>query len=326
MKLSLGEIAKKIDATFLGDKSIEINSISSKTNVNEDQRAIVFISKYDFDEGTISKNIVLLLNQSLYEEFKEKEKLNFLICKNPKLSFAILTNLFKESISSPQYQNLHPNLNKLFLGNNVSIGANFKYGSNCIIEDNVSIGDNVTIENNVIIHQRTVIGNNVTIRSGTFIGSEGFGNVQFNDNSWCHITHLGNVILKNNIDIGYNCCIDRATLDSTIINSGVIIDNLVHIAHNVIIGENTAIAAKVGIAGSCNIGKRNMIGGMVGIVDHISTADDVFISATSSVINDIKEPGVYSGIMPISKHSAWKRIAFWITKLDKIAKQFKFKK
>jgi UDP-3-O-[3-hydroxymyristoyl] glucosamine N-acyltransferase len=106
----------------------------------------------------------------------------------------------------------------------------------------------------------------------------------------------------------------------------VIIDNLVHIAHNVIIGENTAIAAKVGIAGSCSIGKRNMIGGMTGIIDHITTADDVVISATSSVTTNINEPGHYTGIMPISKHAKWKRMAFWLTKLDKILKKFSINK
>jgi len=106
----------------------------------------------------------------------------------------------------------------------------------------------------------------------------------------------------------------------------VIIDNQVHIAHNVQIGENTAIAANTGIAGSCIIGKRNMIGGMVGIVNHINTADDVIISATSTVNKDLKEPGVYTGIMPISKHTIWKRIALWITKLDKIVSFINFKK
>jgi len=139
------------------------------------------------------------------------------------------------------------------------------------------------------------------------------------------MTHLGGVEIHNNVSIGSNCCIDRGTIDNTTINSGVIIDNLVHIAHNVSIGKDTAIAAKVGIAGSCNIGKRNMIGGMVGIVDHINTADDVSISATSSVIRDLKESGTYTGIMPISKHDTWKRIALWITKLDKIAQFLKLK-
>jgi len=327
--LTLSKIAKRINANLKGDSNISIHSISSSFSSNfhnsDDPFVIVFISKFDLKEDLISKNTVFLLEEKIYAKFKNPEKLNFLISKNPKLSFALLTNLFKTNESEPEYRKIPPNYRELLVGENVSIGVNFKYGSNCLIGDNVSIGDNVFIENNVIIHSGTCIGNNVTIRSGTIIGSEGFGNVQFNDKSWCHIAHLGNVILKNDIDIGSNCCIDRATLDSTIINSGVIIDNLVHIAHNVIIGEYTAIAAKVGIAGSCIIGKRNMIGGMVGIIDHIRTVDDVVITATSSVIKDIKEPGVYSGVMPISKHSAWKRIAFWISKLDKIVSINKLK-
>jgi len=327
MSLNLSEIAQKIDATILGDSSIGIFSISSDPYYKSDNYPIiVFVSKHDFNESKVSKNTVFLLNKSTYEKFKKPENFNFLISDDSKLSFALLTRLFKEKVSIPKYQIFQPNLNKILVGDNVSIGLNFKYGSNCLIEDNVTIGDDVKIENNVVIHHGTSIGNNVTIRSGTIIGSEGFGNVRCNDGSWCHITHLGNVILKNNIDIGSNCCIDRATLDSTIIESGVIIDNLVHIAHNVVIGENTAIAAKVGIAGSCIIGKRNMIGGMVGIIDHIKTADDVTISATSTVTKHLKEAGIYTGIIPISKHSIWKRNASWILKLDKIANLINFKR
>jgi len=330
MPYKLSEIAEKIDATFVGNQNIEINSIASSIHnyYSEDSsyQSIVFISKFDINEDIIAENKAFLLNHSIYGKFKNPEKFNFLIAKNPKLAFALLTNLFQVEITTPKNQSFPNNPNKLLIGENVTFGLNFKYGSNCLIEDNVTIGDNVSIENNVIIHHGTTIGNNVRIRSGTIIGSEGFGNVQLDDKSWCHIAHLGNVILKNNIDIGANCCIDRATLNSTIIDSGVIIDNLVHIAHNVTIGENTAIAAKVGIAGSCDIGKRNMIGGMVGIVDHIKTTNDVVISATSSVTKDLMEPGIYTGIMPISKHSTWKRIAFWITKLDKIVKKLNIKK
>jgi len=330
MPYQLSEIAEKIDATFVGNQNIEVNSIASSLHnyciEDSSHQSIVFISKFDINEDIIAENKVFLLNQSIYEKFQNPKKFNFLIVKNPKLAFALLTNLFKTEITTPKNQIFPNNSNKLLIGENVTFGLNFKYGSNCLIEDNVTIGDNVSIENNVIIHHGTTIGNNVRIRSGTIIGSEGFGNVQSDDKSWCHIAHLGNVTLKNDIDIGANCCIDRATLDSTIIGSGVIIDNLVHIAHNVTIGENTAIAAKVGIAGSCDIGKRNMIGGMVGIVDHIKTTNDVVISATSSVTKDLMEPGIYTGIMPISKHSTWKRIAFWITKLDKIVKKLNIKK
>ena len=330
MPIKISEIAKKINAVVIGNKNIKISSIASftanKTYSKKNNPVIVFISKYDIDENKTPKNTTFLLNKTVYEKFKQPDKFNFLISEDTKLSFALLTNLFKEKTTTPKYQILHPNSYKLLVGRNVSIGLNFKYGSNCLIEDNVTIGDNVSIENNVIIHHGTIIGNNVIIRSGSIIGSEGFGNVLTSDKSWCHIAHLGNVILKNDIDIGANCCIDRATLDSTVINSGVIIDNLVHIAHNVIIGENTAIAAKVGIAGSCSIGKRNMIGGMTGIIDHIKTADDVVISATSSVTTNINEPGHYTGIMPISKHAKWKRMAFWLTKLDKILKKFSINK
>ena len=330
MPYQLSEIAEKIDAIFVGNQNIEINSIASSVHnyciEDSSYQSIVFITKFDINEDIIPENKVFLLNQSEYEKFKNPEKFNFLIAKNPKLAFALLTNLFKTEITTPNNQIFPNNPNKLLIGENVSFGHNFKYGSNCLIEDNVTIGDNASIGNNVIIHHGTTIGNNVRIRSGTIIGSEGFGNVQLDNKSWCHIAHLGNVILNNDIDIGANCCIDRATLDSTIIGSGVIIDNLVHIAHNVTIGENTAIAAKVGIAGSCDIGKRNMIGGMVGIVDHIKTTNDVVISSTSSVTKDLMEPGIYTGIMPTSKHSTWKRVAFWITKLDKIVKKLNIKK
>jgi len=324
MTYKLSEISEKIDIKILGDKSVEIHSLSS--NINPRSHTIVLVSSYNnLDEGKLPENISILTNSAVYKKFIKPQRFNFLISEDVKHTFALLTDFFKREVSSPKPKLIEPNINKIWIGENVEIGINFRYGINCLIEDGSKIGSNVRLGNNVIIHSETVIGDDVTIDSGTIIGSEGFGNVLDSKKTWHHINHLGNVILKDNISIGSNCCIDRATLDSTIIGAGVIIDNLVHIAHNVIIGENTAIAAKVGIAGSCEIGKRNMIGGMVGIVDHIKTTNDVVISATSSVTKDLIESGIYTGIMPITKHSSWKRIAFWITKLDKIVKKFKIK-
>jgi len=242
--------------------------------------------------------------------------------------FSNLTFLFKSkestSIKVDSHDTSIPSLKHsgYIAGDNCSIGFNCKFGHNVVIEDNVKIGNNCSIGHNVVIHQNCIIGSNVFIDSSSTIGSEGFGNVRNKDKKWCHIHHLGSVIIHDNVQIGSNCNIDRGTIDNTIIQKGVILDNLIHIAHNTIIGEDTAIAAKTGIAGSCRIGKRNMIGGMVGIVDHITTADDVTISATSTVHKNLLESGVYSGIMPISKHSVWKRIALLITKLDKMYKVF----
>jgi len=324
MTYKLSEISEKIDIKILGDKSIEIHSLSS--NKNPRSHTIVQISSYkNLDEGKLPENIAILTNSSVYKKFIKPQRFHFLISEDIKLNFALLTFFFKREVSMPKPKLIEPNKNEIWIGEKVDYGKNFRYGINCLIEDGSKIGSNVRLGNNVIIHSETVIGDDVTIDSGTIIGSEGFGNVLDSKKTWHHINHLGNVVIKDSVSIGSNCCIDKATLDSTIIGAGVIIDNLVHIAHNVIIGENTAIAAKVGIAGSCNIGKRNMIGGMVGIVDHIKTTNDVVISATSSVTKDLMEPGIYTGIIPISKHSTWKRIAFWITKLDKIVKKLNIK-
>jgi UDP-3-O-[3-hydroxymyristoyl] glucosamine N-acyltransferase len=325
MTYKLSEISEKNNIKVLGDKNLEIHSLSSDKNARS--HSIILVSSYDnIDEGKLPENLAILTDSAVYKKFNKPQRFNFLISEDIRQTFALLTAFFMKKISQPKPKLIDPNINEIWIGENVETGKNFRYGINCLIEDGSKIGRNVRLGNNVVIHSETVIGDDVTIDSGTIIGSEGFGNVFDSNKTWRHINHLGNVILKDNISIGSNCCIDRATLDSTIIGSGVIIDNLVHIAHNVTIGENTAIAAKVGIAGSCDIGKRNMIGGMVGIVDHIKTTNDVVISATSSVTKDLMEPGIYTGIMPISKHYTWKRIAFWITKLDKIVKKLNIKK
>ena len=314
--MKLSKIAEITGDVFLGE-DVEIHGL---TDHFEYSNRIVSI----YDINNIPKDSfkygAILTRNNLKEVFKGS---NLLISENPRLSFAKLTKIFieTEGITDGELENT-----LVSVGCNVQIGKNFNHGRNVVIENNVKLGNNVSIGHNVVIHKNTIIGNNVIIGSGTIIGSEGFGNVLDDKNDWHHIHHLGGVIIGDNVSIDSNCTIDKGTIDNTIIESGVIIDNLVHIAHNVFIGKNTAIAAKVGIAGSCNIGKRNMIGGMVGIVDHITTANDVIISATSTVNKDIMESGRYTGIIPISKHSSWKRIAFWITKLDKIVKKFNIKK
>jgi len=305
-KLNISELIKEFPIEYIGDFSIEIDGISSSANPKPN--SLIYVISAKFIPNIDSKHIVLLTDKCL------KDKLNFeniLFSDNPRLIYAHITKYF--SCKSNLYKK-----SPIFTGLTV--------GKNVVIEENVSIGQNVTIGHNVVIHNNTSIGNNVFIDSGTIIASEGFGNVLDSSSDWQHIYHLGSVVIGNNVMIGANCCIDKGTIDNTIIEDGVIIDNSVHIAHNVKIGEKTAIAAKVGIAGSCNIGKRNMIGGMVGIVDHINTANDVIISATSTVNKDLKEAGVYTGIMPISKHVIWKRIAFWITKLDKMIKLNNYRK
>jgi len=317
--MHLSKIANLIDAQVPNLKEVEVSGFSSPENPKPN--TIIYIAKpenYNIEE--LAKNSVLLLDFKFIDIYKFN---NSLFSKNPKLSFTKLANIFAKANSSLLSIHERPDL---YLGENVYIGNNSKFGRNVVIENNVKIGSNCLIHHNVVIHSNVTIGDNVIISSGSIIGSEGFGNIFSDDLRWLHIQHKGGVTIGNDCQIGSNCCIDQGTIDPTVIKNGVILDNLVHIAHNVKIGSNTAIAAKVGIAGSCLIGERNMIGGMVGIVDHIKTADDVIITATSTVNKDLKEPGTYTGIMPISEHVNWKRVALWITKLDKIVKFLNIKK
>ena len=319
--MKLSSIAKIIEVDYYGNGNHDISNVSNFADSNKS--SIIFITDLNsfktFDCNSVG---AILTSESIARNL---QNCNLLISKNPRLSFAKLTNLFKKEFHG-EYKIVNSNGLIFYKAKDSKIGKNFNIGSNSFIGSKVNIGHNVMIGNNVSILSGVSIGNDVCIESGTVIGSEGFGNVLDVNGKWVHISHLGSVSIGNNVSIGANCTIDRGTLSNTVIGDGVIIDNQVHIAHNVKIGNDSAIAAKTGIAGSAVIGSRNMIGGMVGIIDHIKTADDVIISATSTVNKDLKEPGTYTGIMPISKHATWKRIALWITKLDKIAKFLNLKK
>jgi len=319
--LNISIIASQLNLKVIGDKNAKIYSVSSHDNPKPE--SVVLITKKKFLTKTLVDSNAVIMT---YPEFQELLLGNNLILSsNPQLSFAKLTKLLNNN-QRLDYTYFNSSNSSYVHGRNLNLGKNTQVGFNVVFEENVSIGEDCVIGHNVVIHKNVSIGNNVFIDSGTIIGSEGFGNVLSEDFEWSHVFHVGKVIIGNNVMIGANCSIDRGTIDDTVIEDGAIIDNQVHIAHNVLIGEDTAIAANVGIAGSCKIGKRNMIGGMVGIADHISTADDVIVSATSTVSKDLKESGVFTGIMPISKHSNWKRIALWITKLEKIAKFLNLKK
>lgn len=182
-----------------------------------------------------------------------------------------------------------------YIGENVVLGNNVKIYPNCFIDKNVKIGNNVTIFAGVKIHSDTVIGNNCEIYSGVVIGADGFGFAPNEDGTYTKIPQIGNVIIEDNVDIGANTTIDKATMGSTIIRKGVKLDNQIQIGHNVEIGENTVIAAQTGVAGSTKIGKRGMIGGQVGIVGHLNIGNNVKIQAQSGVTRNVKDNEIIQG-------------------------------
>lgn len=176
-----------------------------------------------------------------------------------------------------------------YMGENVKIGKNAKIFPNVYIGDNVTIADNVVVFAGAKIYSETIIGNNCVIHSGVIIGADGFGFTPNEKGEYTKVPQTGNVIIGDNVDVGAGTSIDRATLGSTVIHNGVKLDNQIQIAHNVEIGEHTAIAAQTGIAGSTKIGKHCLIGGQVGIVGHLTIGNNVRIQAQSGIGRNIKD-------------------------------------
>lgn len=182
-----------------------------------------------------------------------------------------------------------------YLGNHVNIGDNVKIYPNVYIGDNVSIGNDVVVFAGAKIYSESIIGSKCVIHSGAIIGADGFGFTPNDNGEYSKVPQTGNVVLEDHVDVGAGTTIDRATLGSTILRRGVKLDNQIQIAHNVEIGENTAIAAQTGVAGSTKIGKNCLIGGQVGIVGHITIGDRVRIQAQSGIGRSVKDDEVLQG-------------------------------
>jgi UDP-3-O-[3-hydroxymyristoyl] glucosamine N-acyltransferase len=206
------------------------------------------------------------------------------------------------------------------IGENVQLGNNVKIYPQVYIGDNTKIGDNTTIYAGVKIYSDTVIGKDVTIHAGSVIGADGFGFAPV-DASYSKVAQIGNVIIEDYVDIGANTCIDRATLGSTIIKKGVKLDNLIQIAHNVVVDENTVMASQVGISGSTKIGKHCMLGGQVGIAGHATIADGVKLAAQSGVPASIKQENAVFFGSPAIDAAEYRRAAIHFKNFDKIVKR-----
>jgi UDP-3-O-[3-hydroxymyristoyl] glucosamine N-acyltransferase len=207
-----------------------------------------------------------------------------------------------------------------WIGENVKIGKNARIHPQVYIGDNVTIGDDCLFYPGVKIYQGCVIGHSCTLHGGVVIGSDGFGFAPQDDKNYRKVPQVGNVILEDRVEVGSNTTIDRATLGSTIIRRGVKLDNLIQVAHNVEIGENTVIAAQTGISGSTRIGKNCMIGGQVGFVGHLTIGDNAKIGARSGVEGSVKPGAVIFGAPAIDAPKARRNFIHW-RNLDDIVKK-----
>lgn len=198
------------------------------------------------------------------------------------------------------------------IGQHVVIGAGSYVGPRCHIGDRSRLVANVTLVQDATLGERNVI------HPGAVIGAQGFGNAMGPD-GWVRIPQIGGVRLGDDVEIGANTTIDRGAIDDTVIGNGVRLDNLIQIAHNVRIGDHTAMAAMTGISGSTVIGKRCMFAGQSGTFGHIRICDDAVIGAAAVISKDIREPGLYSGYLPAEPDKGWKRKVAWFRRIDKLA-------
>jgi UDP-3-O-[3-hydroxymyristoyl] glucosamine N-acyltransferase len=210
----------------------------------------------------------------------------------------------------------------------VSIGAGVRIGARCfigpgsVVEADADIGDDTRLTARVFIGARVRIGRRCVVQPGAVIGGDGFGFAP-DKGTWVKVPQIGSVVLGDDVEIGANTTIDRGALGDTVIETGAKLDNLIMIAHNVRIGEHSALAAAVAIAGSSVLGKRCILGGKAGLTGHITLCDDVVVLGTSFISHSISRPGVYSSALPSEEAGVWRRIVGRIKRLDLMAKRLR---
>lgn len=200
------------------------------------------------------------------------------------------------------------------------IGPGTVIGAGCYIGHDVVLGENNRLDPRVVIMDHSVIGRDCVFLPGCVIGSDGFGNARGPD-GWVKIAQLGRVIIGNGVEVGALTAIDCGAIGDTVIHDGVRLDNLIHIAHNCEIGENSAFAAGVGIAGSTRVGKNSIFAGKVGISGHLTLADNIYITGMSMVTRSLTKPGVYSAGLHAMEDSLWKKNQARIKRLDELARR-----
>ncbi|MES1217046.1 MAG: UDP-3-O-(3-hydroxymyristoyl)glucosamine N-acyltransferase [Bacteroidota bacterium] len=303
MTFSASQIALIIGGKTEGDPAVSVNSFGKIEEAKTGQLSFLANPKYeDFLYSTAAS--IVIVNEDYV--LKAPVKATLIRVTDAYTAFAVLLSKYQEimtqqlaGIQQPSYISKTATYGEqIFIGAFAYLGENVKIGNETKIFPNSYIGDNVTIGNKTIIHpgvkiyHGTVIGNNVTIHAGTVIGSDGFGFAPQTDGSFQKIPQIGNVIIEDNVEIGANTAIDRATIGSTIIRSGVKLDNLIQIAHNVEVGNFTVIAAQAGVSGSTKIGKGAMIGGQAGLAGHLQLADGSKVNAQAGLGKSLKTPGL----------------------------------
>ena len=325
MKKKLKELAEYVGGTVVGEDEVEISGVAAIEAARPGEITFIAHPKY-LPKLAETKAAAVIVSKEIPSSPKP------LLCvSNPYLAFAKVLALFSQKPYQPK--GIDPNAwisPTAQLGKELTVCPFVSIGDRCRIGDRVtiypgvyvgedsSVGDETVLYPNVSIYPGTVIGKRVILHSGVVVGADGFGYVKEGKKN-VKIPQMGNVEIEDDVEIGANTTIDRATLGKTIIRRGVKIDNLVQVAHNVVIGEDSIIVAQVGIAGSTKIGSNVTLGGQVGVVDHIEIGDNVMVGGQSGVAHDLTANQGYTG-SPAFPHREWLRAATVFPKLPEMRK------
>lgn len=326
---TLEEIAQRLGARLIGDGSRRVTGLATLSDAGPDD--IAFLANRAYLRFLADTRAAAVL---LHPSHADDCPTACLTLDNPYLGYARLSALF-DPLALRDSQGIH---SSAMLGDNVSLGEDVQIGPQTVIEDDVSLGDRVIIgpgcvvgagsvigndtrlHANVSVYHGVVIGKRAILHSGCVIGADGFG-FAHDGSRWHKIAQLGGVILGDDVEVGSCSSIDRGALGDTVIGNDVKIDSQVQIAHNVQIGDHSALAGCVGIAGSTKVGRNCMLGGGVGLSGHLTICDGVQVTGMSLVTNSIHQPGVYSSGTGAMSNAQWRKNAVRFKQLDDIAKR-----
>lgn len=330
MKLPLKKLAEHVDGYVIGDGDCLIERVATLKNASNGDISFLTNIKYKH-ELLATKASAVILN----EKHAKDCLTNALVVANPHPAYAkIATLLYAEKSTR---QGVHPTAvveagcqidPSAWIGphcvieSGAIINAGCYIGPGCYIGKNTAIGADCVLTANISIMHQCRLGDRVLIHPGAVIGADGFGQA-YDNGEWIKVPQVGAVQIGNDVEIGANTAIDRGTIEDTIIEDGVKLDNLIQIAHNVRVGRHTVMAACAAVAGSTTIGKSCAIGGNVGIVGHLTIADNVTITARSTVLQSIKAPGVYSSTTPLEPNKLWHKNHIRFKQLDEMARRIR---
>lgn len=308
MTLRLGSIVEALGGELHGDANLLIEGLAPLESARPGQ--LSFLSQPRFLKQLASCNASCVIVSPQFQH-QAHARGACIITDQPYLYYARVTQLWKMKLPAAAGPLIHPSA---VIDPQAWIHPSARVGALCVVEAGARIGAHTELKSRVTLGERCVLGERCIIHPGVVIGADGFGFAP-NAGTWEKIEQLGAVRIGNDVEIGANTCIDRGALQDTVIEDGVKLDNLIQIAHNVVVGRHTAMAACVGIAGSTRIGAFCTFAGQVGIAGHLEIVDHVHVGAAAVITRSILQPGRYGGVFPFDDNRVWEKNAATLRQL-----------